>query len=67
MDQYLKCTKMQNPKVWATEVEIIAAASLLCSTIYTFAPSGPKCQWVWYSPDTFAMICIKMNQFTSLT
>ena len=52
MDQYLKRTKMQNPKVWAMEVEIIATASLLCSTIYTFAPSGPKCQLLWYSPDT---------------
>ena len=59
MDQYLKRTKMQNPKVWATEVEIIATASLLCSTIYTFAPSGPKCQRLRYSPDT---ICNDMHQ-----
>ena len=59
MDQYLKHTKMQNPKVWATEVEIIATASLLCTTIYIIAPSGPKCQWLRYSPDT---ICNDMHQ-----
>ena len=63
MDQYLKRTKMQNPKVWATEVEIIATASLLCSTIYTFAPSGPKCQRLRYSPDT---ICNDMHQDESI-
>ena len=52
VDQYFKCTKLQNPKVWATEVCVIATASLLCTTIYTFTPSGPKCQWLRYSPDT---------------
>ena len=32
MDQYLKRTKMQNPKAWVTEVEIIATTSLLSTT-----------------------------------
>ena len=63
MDQYVKRTKMQHPTVWATEVEIIATASLLCTTIYTFAPSGPKCQWLQYSPDT---ICNNMHYDKSI-
>ena len=37
MEQYMKRSRMQSLGVWATEVEIIAAASLLNATIYVYA------------------------------
>ena len=39
-EQYMKRSRMQSLGVWATEVEIIAAASLLNATIYVYAQCG---------------------------
>ena len=42
MEEYMQQTRMQSLNVWATEVEIIAATTMLCTAIYVFAfaPSG---------------------------
>ena len=37
--------------VWATEVEIIAAASLLNATIYVYAQCGDSCKWLKHTAD----------------
>ena len=36
--------------VWATEMEIIAAVSMLSTTIYCFLPSGVTFKWLRHSP-----------------
>jgi len=40
---------MRTLKTWGTEIEIIAAASLLKSSIYVFTDHGKK-KWVEYKP-----------------
>lgn len=50
IEQYIKRTEMQSLGTWATEFEIIAAASLLRTTIYVFGPSGATYKWLKYSP-----------------
>ena len=50
MEQYLKRTMMQSLNVWATEMEIIAAVSMLSTTIYCFSPSGVTFKWLRHSP-----------------
>ena len=37
MESYMKQSRMQTLGTWATELEVIAAASLLNTTIYTYA------------------------------
>ena len=67
MDQYLKRTKMQNPKVWATEVK----NNCHCITtlryylyICPFRVKMPANGYAWYySPDT---ICNDMHQDESI-
>ena len=51
VEQYMKRTRMQSLGVWASEVEIIAAASLLNSTIYVYALCGDSNKWLRYSAD----------------
>ena len=51
MEQYMKRSRMQSLGVWATEVEIIAAASLLNATIYVYAQCGDSHKWLKYSAD----------------
>ena len=41
MSSYLERTGMETPTVWATEVELFAAATMLNTVIYTYAPAGP--------------------------
>ena len=48
--QYMKHSNMQSLGTWATEFEIIAAASLLRTTIYLFAPVGAAYKWLKHSP-----------------
>ena len=50
MEQYLKRTRMQSMNVWATEMEIIAAVSMLSTIIYCFRPSGVTFKWLRHSP-----------------
>ena len=40
MENYLKRTKLDRQKVWATKVEIYATANLLGTTIFMYCPSG---------------------------
>ena len=42
MDRYPEDSLMQQLTVWATEIEIVATASIHNTTIYTFASSGPS-------------------------
>ena len=51
MMQYLKKTKMCNLSVWATEMEIIATASMLHTTIYEYSPSGATNKWLRHQPE----------------
>ena len=51
MMQYLKKTKMCNLSVWATEMEIIATASMLHTTIYVYSPSGATNKWLRHQPE----------------
>ena len=50
MEQYLKRTRMQLLNVWATEMETIAAVSMLSTTIYCFSPSGITFKKLRHSP-----------------
>ena len=64
MDKYLKRMRMQSMKVWATEMEIIAAASMLSTTIYYFSPSsGATFKWLRHSPRIAAC---KMDEEESI-
>ena len=47
----MKRSRMQSLGVWATEVEIIAAASLLNATIYVYAQCGDSYKWLKHSAD----------------
>ena len=51
MMQYLKKTKMCNLSVWVTEMEIIATASMLHTTIYVYSPSGATNKWLRHQPE----------------
>ena len=42
---------MQTLGVWATELEIIAAACMLNTTIYVYARSGETLKWLKHSPQ----------------
>ncbi|KAJ8017839.1 OTU domain-containing protein 4 [Holothuria leucospilota] len=48
VQQYIETTKMSSVNTWATEVEIMAAASLLQTDIYVFALSGHQWKWLRY-------------------
>ena len=50
MESYLKQTRMLSLNMWATEMESIAAASMLSATIYCFSPSGATFKWLRHSP-----------------
>ena len=42
VESYMKRSRMQTLCTWATELEVIAAASLLNTTIYTYMPNVEK-------------------------
>ncbi|KAJ8025627.1 ATP-dependent DNA helicase PIF1 [Holothuria leucospilota] len=48
VQQYIQLSKMDFPDVWSTEVEIMTAASLLQTDIYTFALHGNLWKWLRY-------------------
>ena len=50
MEEYMQRTRMQSLNVWATEVENFAAATMLRTAIYVFAPSGETYKWLKHSP-----------------
>ena len=50
MSSYLERTGMETPTVWATEVELFAAATTLNTMIYTDAPAGPVYKWLKLLP-----------------
>ena len=62
-NKYLKQTRMQFLKVRATEIEIIAAASMLSTTIYCSSPSGATFKWLRHSPR---MAACKMGEEESI-
>ena len=45
MDSYIEQSHMQSLGAWATEIEIIAAASLLQTTIYVYGPCRKMNKW----------------------
>ena len=50
MEDYMKESSMQSLRVWATEAEIIGAAHMLATTIYTYAPYGSSHKWLKFEP-----------------
>ena len=50
MESYMKRSRMQTVGTWATELEVIAAASLLKKTIYIYAKCGETFKWLKHSP-----------------
>ncbi|KAJ8049090.1 ATP-dependent DNA helicase pfh1 [Holothuria leucospilota] len=48
VQQYIQVSKMDFPDIWSTEVEIMTAASLLQTDIYTFALHGNLWKWLRY-------------------
>ena len=49
MDSYIEQSHMQSLGAWATEIEIIAAASLLQTTIYVYGPCRKMNKWQKYT------------------
>ena len=49
MEDSMQRTRMQSLNVWATEVEIIVAATMLHTAICVFAPSGGTYKWLKHS------------------
>ena len=47
---YLQRTGMEKQKVWATEVEIFATATMLQTAIFVYAPAGPGHKWLKFLP-----------------
>ena len=45
MENYIEQSKMQLLGTWATEIEIIASALLLQTTIYVYGPCGKSNKW----------------------
>ena len=52
VNEYIASSKMENPCVWATDAEIMAAASLLGTDIVVYYKVGKKMQWLTY-PASF--------------
>ena len=50
MGQYLRTTKMDQQKVWATEIEIYGTANLLGTTTFVYCPSGTSNKWLRFAP-----------------
>ena len=51
MEQYKKRSRMQSLRVWATEVDIIAAASLLNAMNHIHARCDDSYKWLTHSAD----------------
>ena len=50
MGQYLQTTKMDQQKVWATEIEIYGTANLLGTMTFVYCPSGISNKWLRFAP-----------------
>ena len=50
MSQYLKRSKMDMLTVWASEIEIFAAAQILQTSVFVYASSGGKHRWLKHAP-----------------
>lgn len=50
-EDYLQASRMRDNKVWATEVEIFVAATLLQTTIFVFFSPGPESEGKWLKHD----------------
>ncbi|KAJ8048375.1 hypothetical protein HOLleu_00659 [Holothuria leucospilota] len=48
VQQYIQVSRMDFPDIWSTEVEIMTAASVLQTDIYTFALHGNHWKWLRY-------------------
>ena len=66
MEDYMQRTRMQSLNVWATEVEIIAAATMLHTAICVFAPSGGTYKWLKHSPVIKEISCSDSHQEESI-
>ena len=63
MEDYMQQTRMQSLNVWATEVEIIAAATMLHTAICVLAPSGGTYyKWLKHSPVVKEISCKDRHQ-----
>ena len=62
-ESYMKRSRMQALGTWATELEVIAAASLLNATIYIYAKYGETSKWLKHSPQETNLACIKMKAY----
>ena len=51
MESYMKRSRMQTLGTWAMELKVIAAASLLNTTIYIYAKCGETFKWLKPSPQ----------------
>ena len=51
MESYMKRSRMQTLGTWATELEVIVAASLLNTTTYIYAKCGETFKWLKHSPQ----------------
>ena len=47
---YLERTGMENQRVWATEIEIFATATMLQTAIFVYASAGPDHKWLKFLP-----------------
>ena len=43
---YLERTGMENQRVWATEVELFATATMRQTEIFAYASAGPDHKWM---------------------
>ena len=50
MGQYLRTKKMDQQKLWATEIEIYGTANLLGTTTFVYCPSGTSNKWLRFAP-----------------
>ena len=66
MEEYMQRTRMQSLNVWATEVEINAAATMLHTAICVFAPSGGTYKWLKHSPVIKKISCKDSHQDESI-
>ena len=57
---YLERTGMANQRVWATEVEIFATATMLQTAIFVYASAGPDHKWLKFN---YPMMTIQVKRY----
>ena len=63
----MKRLRMQTLGTWATELEVIAAASLLNTTIYIYAKCGETFKWFKHSPQETKLGLHQVKAYIYLT